>query len=334
MKVTRSFCAVTAGIVAMSLVAAAFPSVASAANQAGDSCKKAGITLYNGELLCTKKGKKLIWVKSQVWSKPGDSCKKAGITLYNGELLCTKKGKKLIWVKSQVGLTSNANIPKVIQNWGLAVDTYDSGSGMAGVMRIRGVTPPTFGNAADDAMYRHIFGVYGMDLKGMKEPQIAIIAPLGTPVISMVDGTVCNLSKVWSNDYTVGVAPIGTPCMMVAATVLFEHEHLINPMVKVGDKVKAGQQIGTVSDYNQHWKAKGFGMIEIGVFFVKKGSNKSWHACLGNYLAPAKRDSMLAVLTSVQMAWMAELSDPTLYDLGAQNPVVCLTNDDNTIAIP
>lgn len=283
----------------MSLVAAVFPSVASAANQAGDSCKKAGITLYNGALLCTK------------------------------------KGKRLIWVKSQVGLTSNANIPKVIQNWGLAVDTYDSGSGMAGVMRIRGVTPPTFGNAADNAMYRHIFGVYGMDLKGMKEPQIAIIAPLGTPVISMVDGTVCNLSKVWSNDYTVGVAPIGTPCMIGNwATVLFEHEHLINPMVKVGDKVKAGQQIGTVSDYNQHWKAKGFGMIEIGVFFVKKGSNKSWHACLGNYLAPAKRDSMLAVLTSVQMAWMAELSDPTLYDLGAQNPVVCLTNDDNTIAIP
>lgn len=299
MNVTRSLGAVTAGIVAMSLVAAAFPSVASAANQAGDSCKKAGITLYNGALLCTK------------------------------------KGKRLIWVKSQVGLTSNANIPKVIQNWGLAVDTYDSGSGMAGVMRIRGVTPPTFGNAADNAMYRHIFGVYGMDLKGMKEPQIAIIAPLGTPVISMVDGTVCGLSKVWSNDYSVRVAPIGTKCMIGNwATVLFEHEHLINPTVKVGDKVKAGQQIGTVSDYNQHWKAKGFGMIEIGVFFVKKGSNKSWHACLGNYLAPAKRDSMLAVLTSVQMAWMAELSDPTLYDLGAQNPVVCLTNDDNTIAIP
>ena len=302
MKVTRSLGAVTAGIVAMSLVAAAFPSVASA------------------------------------WDQAGDSCKKAGITLYNGELLCTKKGKRLIWVKSQVGLTSNANIPKVIQNWGLAVDTYDSGSGMAGVMRIRGVTPPTFGNAADNAMYRHIFGVYGMVLKGngMKEPQITIIAPLGTPVISMVDGTVCDLSKVWSNDYSVRVAPIGTPCNLALnwATVLFEHEHLINPIVKVGDMVKAGQQIGTVSDFNQHWKAKGFGMIEIGVFFVKKGSNKSWHACLGNYLAPAKRDSMLAVLTSVQMAWMAELSDPTLYDLGAQNPVVCLTNDDNTIAIP
>ena len=302
MKVTRSLGAVTAGIVAMSLVAAAFPSVASA------------------------------------WDQAGDSCKKAGITRYNGELLCTKKGKRLIWVKSQVGLTSNANIPKVIQNWGLAVDTYDSGSGMAGVMRIRGVTPPTFGNAADDAMYRHIFGVYGMVLKanGMKEPQITIIAPLGTPVISMVDGTVCDLSKVWSNDYSVRVAPIGTPCNLALnwATVLFEHEHLINPIVKVGDMVKAGQQIGTVSDFNQHWKAKGFGTIEIGVLFVKKGSNKSWHACLGNYLAPAKRDSMLAVLTSVQMAWMAELSDPTLYDLGAQNPVVCLTNDDNTMAIP
>ena len=85
----------------------------------------------------------------------------------------------------------------------------------------------------------------------------------------------------------------------------------------------------------EHWKAKGLGMIETGVFFAKNdNSGKPWHACLANYLAPAKRDSMLAVLTSVQMAWMAELSDPTLYDLGAQNPVVCLTNDDNTIAIP
>ena len=199
-------------------------------------------------------------------------------------------------------------------------------------MQIKGVTPPTFGNADDDAMYRHILGVYGLDVKGVKEPQMAFIAPLGTPVISMVDGTVCDLPTLYSNDYSVRVAPTGTTCLPGGiASILFEHEHLISPTVKVGAKVKAGQQIGTVSDYNPHWKAKGLGMIETGVFFSKNdNSGKPWHACLANYLAPAKKASMLAVLTSVQKAWIAERGDPTLYDLAAQNPVGCLTTVDIT----
>jgi hypothetical protein len=160
---------------------------------------------------------------------------------------------------------------------------------------------------------------------------MAFLAPLGTPVISMLDGTVCDLPTLYSNDYSVRVAPSGTSCMPGGASILFEHEHLINPTVKVGDKVSAGQKIGTVSDYNSNWKAKGLGMIETGVFFSKNdNSGKPWHACLANYLDPAKKASMLAVLTSVESAWIAERNDPSLYSLGAQNPVGCLTQDDIT----
>ena len=276
MNVSRVVCAAAAGIAAVSLVAAGFPSVANAANKPGDKCTKAGITVHVGniDIRCTKKGSALIWVKL---ASGGGSNRGSG---------------------SSVGISSNASIPKVIQNWGLAVDTYDSGSGKAGVMQIKGVTPPTFGNADDDAMYRHI----------------------------------CDLPTLYSNDYSVRVAPTGTTCLPGGiASILFEHEHLISPTVKVGAKVKAGQQIGTVSDYNPHWKAKGLGVIDTGVFFSKNdNSGKPWHACLANYLAPAKKASMITVLTSIQKAWIAERGDPTLYDLAAQNPVGCLTTVDIT----
>ena len=310
MNVARVVGAAAAGIAAMSLVTAVFPSVANAANKPGDRCTKAGITVHVGniDIRCMKKGSRLVWVRV---ASGGGSTSGSG---------------------SSSGITSNASIPKVIQNWGLAVDTYDAGSGKAGVMQIKGVTPPTFGNADDDAMYRHILGVYGLEVKGAKEPQMAFIAPLGTPVISMVDGTVCDLPTLYSNDYSVRIAPTGTTCLPGGiASILFEHEHLISPTVKVGAKVKAGQQIGTVSDYNPHWKAKGLGVIDTGVFFSKNdNSGKPWHACLANYLAPAKKASMITVLTSIQKAWIAERGDPTLYDLAAQNPVGCLTTDDIT----
>ena len=276
--------------------------------------------------------------------KAGAACSKAGLTVHvgNSHLRCMKKGSKLLWVKvsgqsggsgsgSSNGIASNASIPKVVKNWGLAVDTYNAATGKAGVMQIQGVTPPTFSDPADTALYRHILGIYGEVVRGALEPQMTFIAPLGTQVISMVDGTVCDIPKLYSDDYSVRVAPTGTPCLNGAASILFEHEHLINPSVKVGDKVKAGQQVGIVSDYNTNWKALGMGTIETGVFFSKNdNSGKPWHACLANYLDPAKKASMLAVLTSVESAWIAERNDPSLYSLGAQNPVGCLTQDDIT----
>lgn len=280
--------------------------------------------------------------------KLGGKCPKAGITVHVGnvDLRCTKKGVTLVWVKrtarpsstgsgagssSATGIASGASVPKVIQNWGLSLAPYDPATGRAGVMQLAGVTPPTFGNPIDDNMYSRIVGLYGEELKGVTEPQMAFVAPLGTTVISMVDGTVCDLPTLYSNDFSVRVAPTGTACSGGAASVLFEHEHLLDPRVKVGDKVKAGQQIGIVSDFNPHWKAKGMGIIETGVFFSKgSGDGRPWHACLANSLDPSKAATLLSTLSSIEQGWMTVRGDFSLYNLGAQNPVGCLTTSDIT----
>lgn len=280
--------------------------------------------------------------------RPGGKCPKAGIAVHmsRGDLKCTKKGKALVWVpvksgqgtggassggSGQMGISSNAQIPKVIQNWGLELAPYDAATGKAGVMQLAGVTPPTFPNPEDNNMYSRIVGLYGEQLKGVQEPQMAFLAPLGTPVISMVDGTVCDLPTLYSNDFSVRVAPNGMTCSGGAASVLFEHEHLLNPTVKVGDTVKAGQRIGTVSDFNPNWKSKGMGTIETGVFFMKNdNSGRPWHACLANFIAPDKAAAMTSMLTSIEQGWMSVRGDTSLYNLGAQGPVGCLTQADIT----
>ena len=281
--------------------------------------------------------------------KAGGKCPKAGITVHVGssDLRCTKKGTSLVWVKlsrpaggsgssggasgGSMGVSSSAQIPKVIQNWALDLAPYDAASGKAGVMQLAGVTPPTFGNPTDDNMYSRIVGLYGEELKGVQEPQMAFVAPLGTPVIAMVDGTVCDLPTLYSNDYSVRVAPKGMACTGGAASVLFEHEHLLNPTVKVGDTVKAGQRIGVVSDFNRNWKAKGMGIIETGVFFMKNdNSGRPWHACLASFLDPAKAVGLTSTLSSIEQGWMSVRGDSSLYNLGAQNPVGCLTQSDIT----
>lgn len=272
---------------------------------------------------------------------PGGACSRPGVMVKvaGSELRCVKKSGRLVWVKvnpgsgagtgnSVSGIASNASIPKVMQNWGLALAPFDAATGKAGVMQIAGLTPPTFGNPSDDALYRHIVGLYGERVRNSLEPQLVFIAPLGTPVISTVDGTVCDMPRLYSSDLSVRVAPTGTACSNGAAAILFEHEHLINPLVKVGDQVKAGQKIGVVSDYNPHWKAKGQGLVDIGVFFSKVNSPLPWHACPSTFLAPAKKDGLLDTLSSIQKAWTAERGDPSLYNLAAQNPVGCLTKDD------
>jgi hypothetical protein len=200
-------------------------------------------------------------------------------------------------------------------------------------MLIKGVTPPTFTGpnaATDNAMYRLLIGPIGAVVQGMVEPQNGFYLPLGTSVISMVDGTVCDVPKLYSNDYSVRVAPPGMACMQGGAYILYEHEHILNPTVKVGDKVTAGQKIGIVGDYNPHWKAKGLGILETGVFFSKKGSNAPWHACLSSFLDPSKKTALLATLSSAYAAWEAELGDNTLYDEAKMSPVGCYTTAEMT----
>ena len=48
------------------------------------------------------------------------------------------------------------------------------------------------------------------------------------------------------------------------SNVIYELEHIINPTVKVGDKVKAGDIVAQVSDYDSR-NTPGYGLVEIGI---------------------------------------------------------------------
>ena len=304
-------------VVSLALMGTALTVPAAAAPKPGASCPRAGNTMNIAgmELRCKKRGGKLVWVNI---ARPGGSSGSQG----SGGSGSGSSGS------ASNSVTSSAGIPKVMQNWGLAVAPYDAATGKAGVMQIRGVRPPTFSNPSDAALYQHLVGLYGAESRGRPDPQMVFVAPLGTPVISVVDGTVCDLPVLYSNDYSVRVAPTGTSCSGSAAAYLFEHEHVINPTVRVGDKVTAGQQLGVVSDYNQNWKGVGLGLVDIGVFFSKTGGTEPWHACPALFLAPGVKDSLLSTLTSIQNAWMTERGDQSLYNLADQNPVGCATASD------
>jgi len=90
-----------------------------------------------------------------------------------------------------------------------------------------------------------------------KNPQPTFILPLGTKVRSLVDGVVVAIPTVWSGDFSVmvGTGDEKSPWR-------YETEHVINVVVKVGDKVKAGQIIAEVSDFDKS-APEGFGAVEI-----------------------------------------------------------------------
>lgn len=222
-------------------------------------------------------------------------------------------------------LTSSDDIPAVIESWGFDLQMYDPATGMAGVMKIDGaVTPPQDPHNRMDN--RYLFMDYGIAGGGDTDLQMTFFLPLGTPVLAMVTGVVCDVPQLYSGDYSVRVAPAGVECSGPGAAVLFETEHVLNPLVAVGDSVVAGQQVATVSDYHREWQALGFGVVEVGVFFSK--DNLPWHACPARFLHPERAEQLTAVLASVHAAWEAELGDTTMYDEAAQSPLGCTTTED------
>lgn len=221
------------------------------------------------------------------------------------------------------GIDSSADIAKVAQNLGFVLAPFDPATGMAGDLKITGARPPVVPsndpNAVSlNAANRYIMWPYGMSESsggGSKvDVQASYFLPLGTPIISMVSGTVCDVPKLYSDDYSVRVAPDGVSCgNQGGAAVLFETEHVIDPLVKVGDRVTAGQRVATVGTYRRDWTAAGFGIVEIGVAYMKNGSDRPWHACPSITLDPKIAPTLLADLSAANAAWAKELGDDSLY---------------------
>lgn len=258
------------------------------------------------------------------------------------EHICmVETGEKLVWTPQntsagagaggsvgQEGLSSSADIPQVMKSWGFDLRPFDPSTGMAGVMKITGArTPePDPTNRMDS---RYLFVDYGTGDDRASDLQMTFFLPLGTPVLSLVDGVVCDVPTLYSGDISVRVAPTGVECVAGKASVMFETEHVLDPLVSVGDTVVAGQQVATVSDYHNDWKGLGFGVVEIGVAFNKNdNSGLPWHACPARFLDPTTAEQLTAVLASIHTAWEAEKGDTSLYDEAAQPILGCTTLDD------
>ncbi|HLC49717.1 MAG TPA: hypothetical protein VJI96_05030 [Candidatus Andersenbacteria bacterium] len=147
-------------------------------------------------------------------------------------------------------------------------------------------------------------------------PQPTFILPLGTQVRSLVDGIVVDIPKLYSGDYSVMVAPD------MKSSWRYETEHVINPIVKIGDRVVAGQVVAQVSDYDSR-NTPGFGLVEIGIL---KGGNPPQHLCPFQYLDPSMKNDIQREMRAFYQAWEKYRGQSDLYN-EAVEPVGCLTTE-------
>ncbi len=148
-------------------------------------------------------------------------------------------------------------------------------------------------------------------------PQPTFILPLGTNVYSIVDGVVANIPTLWSNDLSIQITESGKMEKWV-----YEVEHVINPKVKVGDKVRAGQEIAEVSDFDKN--LKGFGIVEIGIL---KGGNPPQHVCPFAYLDPVVKDEIFRKIQTLYADWEKYRGDKNIYDEESMSTPGCLSLD-------
>ncbi len=199
-----------------------------------------------------------------------------------------------------------------IKHLGVNLDEYDSATNRAG----------DFVFTKEKLEFSRLFFDYGFEVPAnsagpaKKNPQPTFILPLGTKVHSLVDGEVFDVPKLYSNDYSVMVKGEGSE-------LIFETEHVINVKVKKGDKVKAGDVIAEVSDYDAKNYA-GMGLVEIGVL---KGGNPPSHVCPFDYLDDSIKDSTLKKITALQKSWEQYRGDSSIYDESKVVIPGCTTRD-------
>ncbi len=134
--------------------------------------------------------------------------------------------------------------------------------------------------------------------------QPTFVLPAGTKVTAIIDGVVCRIPKLYSGDYSVMMAP---SCDNVK--YMWEMEHVINVIVEVGDRVKAGQHIAEVSNYSYEFgdpqglnpsrpdRKYGFDLVEIGLL---QGGGAPLHHCPWLYIDPSYKEELLEMMAEAR----------------------------------
>lgn len=213
----------------------------------------------------------------------------------------------------QEGSNSSDEPPLLLKSIGVNFDYYDQATGKAG----------DFLFTKQKLQFDRLFMGYGFFIPASsasnekKNPQPTFILPLGTPVRSLVDGTVVNMPTLWSKDISIQISASGK-----MEKWIYETEHVTSPRVKVGDKVKAGQIIAEVSNFDKG-APEGFGAVEIGIL---KGGNPPQHVCPFAYLDPSIKEEVFSKIKAFYKSWEDYRGITNLYDEEEQIPG-CLTLD-------
>ena len=205
--------------------------------------------------------------------------------------------------------------PSIIKSIGFEIGEMDPVSGRAGDVLLVGVEP---------ALGKIIYD-YGEVITNTSsgEPtvnlQVTFYLPLGTKVRSLIDGVVVDIPVLWSGDNSVIVVPEGGEGLARR----WETEHVINPIVKVGDHVVAGQVLAEVSNYDSH-NSPALGIVEIGLL---EGGNPPRHLCPFLYLDPSEKAQIESWVVDLRTAWEQTQGDSSLYDESAYVTPGCKISD-------
>lgn len=206
--------------------------------------------------------------------------------------------------------TQNDDSPS-IKNIGVNIDYYNADTKKAG----------DFLFTDKKQEYNRIFIDYGFMIPSSSassekiNPQPIFLVPMATKVMSMMDGVVVKVEKIYSNDYTILVAKETNSQWMV------ETEHVNNPKVKEGDKVIAGQAIAEASDF--WFQNSGLGIVEIGVLKV---GNPPEHYCPFNYLDQSVQNDIFNKINALYKEWENFAKDDQLYNENYSIPGCLSTN--------
>lgn len=212
------------------------------------------------------------------------------------------------------GVSSSADKPPLmLKTLGIKLGAYNSKNGRAGDFRFtdakvsQGLILMPFGYV--------IPGNSATKFKAKTSPQVEFRVPMGTKVLSLVDGVVVNVPKLYSGDYSIMVATSRD------SNWIYETEHVIKPLVKVGDRVKSGQVIAQVSPHNKE-NYDGLGLVEIGILH---GGREPMHVCPFAYLDPSIKDETFKNMRLFFRAWEKQRGNTALYKENAMQVPGCMT---------
>jgi len=216
--------------------------------------------------------------------------------------------------------TPTGDQPANVKNLGFNLDYYNETTKRAGDLHFAESLAQAVKN--EPTYQKMIWTDFGLqDVRSPNDPskknvQLIFRLPLGTKILSPIDGVVTKIETLYSNDYTIWLASSQDSSWQ------YETEHVIKPSVKAGDTVKAGQVIAEVSTHDsQHHP--GFGVYEFGLF--KPQNNQPAHWCPVEHLDPTVKDELSKKITAFYAAWEKFMNDTTIYDEASYKLPGCVT---------